>query len=82
MYTEVIQDAVITLMEKERCHFASTCSMTLSDDMMRHVYDNIDFFRDKILIRPAEISNSPEVIRRLGVISMNTACLLYTSRCV
>lgn len=73
MYTEVIQDAVIDLMEKERCRFASTCSMTLSDDMMCHVYDNIDFFRDKILIRPAEISNSPEVIRRLGVISMNTA---------
>lgn len=73
MYTEVIQDAVIDLMEQGRCRFASTCSMTLSDDKMDQMYANIDFFRDKILMRPAEISNSPEIIRRLGVISMNTA---------
>ena len=33
----------------------------------------MDFFHDKILLRPAEISNNPEVIRRLGVIAMNTA---------
>ena len=34
---------------------------------------NLEFFRDKIVLRPAEISNNPEVIRRLGVIAMNTA---------
>lgn len=33
----------------------------------------MDFFRDKLVLRPSEISNSPEVIRRLGVISINTA---------
>jgi acyl-CoA hydrolase len=73
MYTEVIQDAVIDLMERERCKFASTCAMTITDDAMRHVYDNIEFFRSKVLLRPSEISNNPEVIRRLGVIAMNTA---------
>ena len=73
MYTEVIQDAVIHLMERERCKFASTCAMTITDDAMRHVYDNIEFFRNKVLLRPSEISNNPEVIRRLGVIAMNTA---------
>lgn len=31
------------------------------------------FVRDKIILRPQEISNNPEVIRRLGVIAMNTA---------
>ena len=35
--------------------------------------DNIDFFRDKIVMRPGEISNSPEIVRRLGLIAMNTA---------
>lgn len=73
MYTEVIQDAVIELMKKGRCKFGSTCSLTLSNDMEAEVYGNLDFFRDKLLLRPAEISNSPEVIRRLGVIAMNTA---------
>ena len=73
MYTEVIQDAVLHLMEEGRCKFASTCALTFSEDMMLHFMDNIDFFRDKILMRPGEISNSPEIVRRLGLIAMNTA---------
>lgn len=73
MYTEVIQDAVMTLMEEGKCKFASTCALTFSDDAMLHFMDNIDFFRDKIVMRPGEISNSPEIVRRLGLIAMNTA---------
>ena len=73
MYTEVIQDAVLELMRKGKCTFASTCSMTFSDDTERKLFPDLDFFRDKILMRPAELSNNPEVIRRLGVIAMNTA---------
>ncbi len=73
MYTEVIQDAVMTLMEEGKCKFASTCALTFSDDAMLHFMDNIEFFRGKVLMRPGEISNSPEVVRRLGLIAMNTA---------
>ena len=73
MYTEVIQDAVMHLMEEGKCKFASTCALTFSDEAMLHFMDNIDFFRDKILMRPGEISNHPEVVRRLGLIAMNTA---------
>lgn len=73
MYTEVVQDSVINLMEHGKCTFASTCSLSLSDETMHEFYENINFFRDKVLIRPGEISNNPEVVRRLGVISMNTA---------
>ena len=73
MYTEVVQDSVIDLMKTGKCRFVSTCSLTLSDKCMNEVFDNIDYFRDKILLRPGEISNNPEVIRRLGLITMNTA---------
>ncbi len=73
MYTEVIQDAVMHLMEEGKCKFASTCALTFSDEAMQRFMDNIDFFRDKILMRPGEISNSPEIVRRLGLIAMNTA---------
>lgn len=73
MYTEVIQDAVLELLKKGKCTFASTCSMTFSDDTEKKLFADMDFFHDKILMRPAEISNNPEVIRRLGVIAMNTA---------
>lgn len=73
MYTEVIQDAVMKLMEEGKCKFASTCALTFSDDAMLRFMDNIDFFRDKVVMRPGEISNHPEVVRRLGLIAMNTA---------
>lgn len=73
MYTEVIQDAVLELMKSGKCKFASTCSLTFSKSAMKEFFDNIDFFKDKVLIRPGEISNNPEIVRRLGLIAMNTA---------
>jgi acetyl-CoA hydrolase len=73
MYTEVLQDSVIPLLENGRCTFASTCALTLSPEMMVRFYENLDFFRHTILMRPQEISNHPEIVRRLGIVSMNTA---------
>jgi acyl-CoA hydrolase len=73
IYTEVIQDAVISLMKSGRVKFASGCSFTVSNPTMDEIYGNLDFFRDKLLLRSQEISNNPEVIRRLGLITINTA---------
>ncbi len=73
MYTEVLQDSVVPLLENGRCTFASTCALTLSPETMRKVTGNIDYFRHRIIMRPQEISNHPEIVRRLGIISMNTA---------
>ncbi len=73
MYTEVLQDSVVPLLESGRCSFASTSALTLSPEMMSHVTGNLNFFRHKILMRPQEISNHPEIVRRLGIVSMNTA---------
>ena len=73
MYTEVIQDSVVGLMKEGRCKFASGCSLTLSDDAMKELYDDIEFFKDKVVLRPQEISNNPEMVRRMGLITINTA---------
>ncbi len=73
VYTEVIQDAVIGLMQQGRVKFASGCSLTLSADALYEVYNNLDVYKEKIILRPQEISNSPEVARRLGLIAINTA---------
>jgi succinyl-CoA:acetate CoA-transferase len=72
-FSEVIQDAVLDLLESGKLSDASASSITLSPEGLRHFHNNIDFFRQKIILRPQEISNHPEVIRRLGIISMNTA---------
>ncbi|MCC8154647.1 MAG: acetyl-CoA hydrolase/transferase family protein [Tannerellaceae bacterium] len=73
VYTEVIQDAVIALMKEGRVKFASGCSLTVSNDALADIYSNLDFFKDKLLLRPQEISNNPEVARRLGLVAINTA---------
>lgn len=73
VYTEVIQDAVIGLMKKGRVKFASGCSLSVSRPVIEDIYANLDFFKDKLLLRPQEYSNNPEVVRRLGIITINTA---------
>jgi acetyl-CoA hydrolase len=73
MYTEVIQDAVIALVKNGKIRFASGCSLTVSNPALRDIYQNLDFFRPRLLLRPQEITNHPEVIRRLGILSINTA---------
>ncbi len=73
MYTEVIQDSVIGLMKEGRVKFASGCSLTIGADKLQDILDHIQFFRSRIVLRPQEISNNPEVARRLGLITINTA---------
>jgi succinate CoA transferase len=73
IYTEVIQDSVIGLMKENRVKFASGCSLSLTTPVMEEVYADLTAYKKKILLRPQEISNSPEIARRLGLIAINTA---------
>jgi succinate CoA transferase len=73
MYTEVIQDAVIGLIRKGKVKFASGSSLTVSNEVLNGIYQDIEFFRSRILLRPQEISNNPEIVRRIGIVSINTA---------
>jgi succinyl-CoA:acetate CoA-transferase len=73
VYSEVLQDSVFELLDAGKIKFASGCSITLSSQKLKHVLDHFESYRDKIVLRPQEISNHPEIIRRLGLISINTA---------
>ena len=73
VYTEVIQDGMFDLIDAGKLGFASGTSLTPSPDGLKRFYENIATYRDKIVLRPQELSNSPEIARRLGVIAMNTA---------
>ncbi|QZT37354.1 acetyl-CoA hydrolase/transferase family protein [Halosquirtibacter xylanolyticus] len=73
MYTEVIQDSVIGLIRKGDITFASGCSLTVTPEELDGIYRDYDFFKDKLVLRPQEISNNPEVVRQLGLITINTA---------
>src|SRR5699024_942638 len=52
---------------------ASSTSVALFEEKMNDVFENFDRYWDKMIMRPQEISNHPEVIRRLGLVAINTA---------
>ena len=72
MYTEVIQDAVIDLIDSGKITFASGCSLTVTGPVIKRIYADLERYRKHLLLRPQEISNNPEIVRRLGLITMNT----------
>lgn len=72
-YTEVIQDCMFDLIDAGKITVASGTSFTPSVEGLDRLLDNMEHYAKYCVIRPMEISNNPEVARRLGVISINTA---------
>ena len=71
-FTEVLQDGMLDLLRAGKMSRASATSISLSGSAYRDFEENIDFYRERIILRPQEISNHPELVRRLGVIAMNS----------
>ncbi|MEC5408748.1 acetyl-CoA hydrolase/transferase family protein [Paraburkholderia sp. MPAMCS5] len=73
IYSEVLQDSTFDLMDAGKVTFASGASITLSAARQTQVLGELERYRDRLVLRPQEVSNHPEVIRRLGLIALNTA---------
>src|SRR5690606_9563496 len=70
-YTEVLQDGMLELLESGKLTVASATALSLSPEAAADLNQRMDQFRGKLILRPQEISNHPELIRRLGCIAMN-----------
>ncbi|MEG3765432.1 acetyl-CoA hydrolase/transferase family protein [Alteromonas sp. 14N.309.X.WAT.G.H12] len=70
-YTEVIQDGMLNMLKSGTLSIASATAFSLSPQAMDELNENIDFYREKIILRQQDISNHPEIVRRIGVIAMN-----------
>jgi succinyl-CoA:acetate CoA-transferase len=73
MYTEVLQDSVLDMIDAGKLVVASTTALSLSAEGQARLRAKLPHYKPYILFRPQEISNHPEVIRRLGLIALNTA---------
>ncbi len=62
VYSEVLQDAVLILWMLEK---SILLLVVLSRFLkkMQQVFSNFEKYRDKLMMRPQEISNHPEIIR-------------------
>ena len=70
-YTEVIQDGMINLIDAGKITVASATSFSLSPEAARKMNENARDYVGKIILRPSDVSNHPEVIRRQFVIACN-----------
>lgn len=73
MFSEVLQDSTFDLLDSGKMSFASASSITVSAPCYERVFGNLQKYKDRIVLRPQNISNTPGLIRRLGVIAINTA---------
>jgi succinyl-CoA:acetate CoA-transferase len=62
---------MLELIKSGKLTCASATSFSLSPAALTELNADLPRFKDSIILRPQEISNHPEVIRRLGVIAMN-----------
>jgi succinyl-CoA:acetate CoA-transferase len=70
-YTEVIQEGMLDLLDAGVLDFASASAVTFGPEVAERFNDEIANYHDRILLRPQSISNHPEIVRRLGLLSTN-----------
>lgn len=70
-YTEVLQDGMLDLLRSGKLLSASSTALSLSPAALAEFNQNIDEYRQRVILRAQGISNHPEVIRRLGCLAMN-----------
>ena len=73
LYSEVLQSAVLDMIDSGTVAFASGSALSFTPAYQQKFYDGFARYQKQIVLRPQEISNAAEVIRRLGVIAINTA---------
>ena len=70
-YTEVLQDGMLSLLETGRLAVASSTALHLSSEAREEFTSRLPYYRERVVLRPQEITNHPELIRRLGCLAMN-----------
>jgi acetyl-CoA hydrolase len=72
-WTEVFQDGMLRYLEDERkFDSASSTAVSFSAAGRKRFLELFERCRDRLVLRPMWLSNSPEIISRLFVIAMNT----------
>lgn len=72
VWTEVLQDSFLEFFASGSLDYATATSIRLTEAGFERFDEHWDDFSKKLCLRSQVTSNSPEIIRRLGVIAMNT----------
>ena len=72
MYTELMTDIAIKAMLDGTISEATTTGVSMEGDTYASFLENIDYYKKHLVIRPVDVTNNGELIRRMGLVSMNT----------
>ena len=72
MYSELMTDIAIKSMVDGTISEATTTGISVTGDTFETFINNLDYYKKHLVIRPVDMTNNGELIRRMGVVSMNT----------
>jgi len=73
VHSALLDDGVLDLIDSGKIKAASGVGLFFTSEALQRLFKDVKRYKEKIILRPIDIVNAPEVIRRLGVIAMNTA---------
>ncbi len=73
IHSALLNDAVLDLIDAGKVVEASGAGLYLSEEGLDRFYKNLPRYKKVLVLRPVDISCSPEVIQRFGVIALNGA---------
>lgn len=71
LYTEAVLEDGMQMLDDGSIRFISTAGFGCSGATTAKILENPKQYEGKLMVRPLEISNHPEVIRRLGILALN-----------
>jgi succinyl-CoA:acetate CoA-transferase len=73
IHSALLNDAVLDLIDAGKVVEASGAGLYFSEEGLDRFFKNLQRYKKVLVLRPLDISCSPEVIQRLGVIALNGA---------
>jgi len=73
VHSALLDDGVLDLIDSGKIKAVSGVGLFLTDESLQRFSKDIERYKQKIILRPIDIVNAPEVIERLGVIALNSA---------
>ena len=72
-FGEVVQDGLLDALDDGLLRVASGTSLALSVAGQERLFSGIDRYADAVVVRPADVSNHPGVVERMGLVAVNSA---------
>ncbi len=70
---EVVQDGLLDMLDTGDLRGASATSLALSSEGQHRLFADVERYAEDVVLRPADVSNAPELIDRFGVVGVNSA---------